>query len=85
GDIVLMKNDLRDVVRAIKLSQKTLSKIKQNFFWALVYNTILIPAAAGALYPTFGIIFRPEWAAAAMAMSSVSVVTNSLLLKRAKI
>lgn len=85
GDIVLIKNDLRDVVRAIKLSQKTLSKIKQNFFWAMIYNTILIPVAAGALYPTFGIIFRPEWAAAAMAISSVSVVTNSLLLKRAKI
>ncbi|AEH24559.1 heavy metal translocating P-type ATPase [Pyrococcus yayanosii] len=85
GDIVLMRNDIRDVVKAIKLSQKTLSKIKQNFFWAMIYNMILIPIAAGALYPTFGIVFRPEWAAAAMAMSSVSVVTNSLLLKRTKI
>lgn len=85
GDIVLMKNDLRDVVKAIKLSQKTLSKIKQNFFWAMIYNTSLIPIAAGALYPFFGVIFRPEWAAAAMATSSVSVVTNSLLLKRTKI
>ncbi len=82
GDIVLMKNDLRDVVKAIKLSQKTLSKIKQNFFWAMVYNIILIPLAAGLLYPTMNILFRPEWAAAAMSISSVSVVTNSLLLKR---
>ncbi|ASI99035.1 hypothetical protein A3L02_05380 [Thermococcus celer Vu 13 = JCM 8558] len=82
GEIVLMRDDVRDVVRAIKLSQKTLSKIKQNFFWAMVYNTILIPVAAGVLYPTFGIVFRPEWAAGAMAMSSVSVVSNSLLLKR---
>ncbi|WP_457754351.1 heavy metal translocating P-type ATPase [Thermococcus sp.] len=85
GEIVLMRNDIRDVVKAIKLSQKTLSKIKQNFFWAMIYNIILIPIAAGALYPLFGIIFRPEWAAAAMAISSVSVVSNSLLLKRARI
>ncbi|NJE04668.1 heavy metal translocating P-type ATPase [Thermococcus sp. M36] len=85
GEIVLMRNDIRDVVRAIKLSQKTLSKIKQNFFWAMIYNIILIPIAAGALYPLFGIAFRPEWAAGAMAISSVSVVSNSLLLKRAKI
>ncbi|WP_056934156.1 heavy metal translocating P-type ATPase [Thermococcus barophilus] len=85
GEIVLMRNDIRDVVKAIKLSQKTLSKIKQNFFWAMIYNIILIPIAAGALFPLFGIIFRPEWAAAAMAISSVSVVSNSLLLKRARI
>ncbi|MGQ4834169.1 MAG: heavy metal translocating P-type ATPase [Candidatus Asgardarchaeia archaeon] len=82
GDIVLMRNDLRDVVKAIKLSQKTLAKIKQNFFWAMIYNVILIPIAAGLLYPTMNILFRPEWAAAAMSISSVSVVTNSLLLKR---
>ncbi|GAB6101856.1 heavy metal translocating P-type ATPase [Thermococcus atlanticus] len=85
GEIVLMRNDIRDVVKAIKLSQKTLSKIKQNFFWAMIYNIILIPIAAGALFPLFGIIFRPEWAAGAMAVSSVSVVSNSLLLKRARI
>lgn len=82
GEIILMRNDLRDVVKAIKLSQKTLSKIKQNFFWAMIYNLILIPIAAGALYPTLGILFRPEWAAGAMAASSVTVVSNSLLLKR---
>ncbi|ASJ07269.1 heavy metal translocating P-type ATPase [Thermococcus pacificus] len=85
GDIVLMRNDPRDVVRAIKLSQKTLGKIKQNIFWAMFYNTILIPFAAGLAFILFGIEFRPEWAAGAMSMSSVSVVTNSLLLKRAKI
>ena len=82
GEIVLIKDDLRDVVAGIQLSAKTLSKIKQNLFWALIYNTILIPVAAGVLYPFTGITFQPEWAGAAMAISSVSVVTNSLLLKR---
>jgi Cu+-exporting ATPase len=81
GEIVLMRNDLRDVVAAIKLSEKTLSKIKQNLFWAMIYNTVLIPVAAGLLYPFAGIAFQPEWAGAAMALSSVSVVTNSLRLK----
>ncbi|MBE8539629.1 copper-translocating P-type ATPase [Geoglobus acetivorans] len=81
GEIVLMRDDLRDVVAAIQLSEKTLNKIKQNLFWAMIYNTILIPVAAGVLYPVFGIVFRPEWAGLAMAMSSVSVVTNSLLMK----
>ncbi len=85
GDIVLMRNDPLDVVRAIKLSQKTLGKIKQNIFWAMFYNTMLIPFAAGLAFVLFGIEFRPEWAAGAMSISSVSVVTNSLLLKRAKI
>lgn len=81
GDIVLMRDDLRDVVAAIQLSEKTLSKIKQNLFWAMIYNTSLIPVAAGALYPIFGVVFKPEFAGLAMAMSSVSVVTNSLLMK----
>jgi Cu+-exporting ATPase len=81
GEIVLMRDDLKDVVAAIQLSEKTLNKIKQNLFWAMIYNTILIPVAAGLLYPLFGIVFRPEWAGAAMALSSVSVVTNSLLMK----
>ncbi len=86
GDIVLVRNDPRDVVRAIKLSQKTISKIKQNIFWAMFYNTILIPFAAGGLaYVLFGVTFRPEWAAGAMSFSSVSVVTNSLMLKRVKV
>ncbi|MFW6127927.1 MAG: heavy metal translocating P-type ATPase [Halobacteriota archaeon] len=81
GEIVLVRDDLLDVVAAIKLSEKTLGKIKQNLFWALIYNSVLIPVAAGALYPFTGILFRPEWAGAAMAASSVSVVTNSLLMK----
>ncbi|HIH73281.1 MAG TPA: HAD-IC family P-type ATPase, partial [Thermococcaceae archaeon] len=85
GDIVLVRNDPRDVVRAIKLSQKTLSKIRQNIFWAMFYNTILIPFAAGLAYVLFGVQFRPEWAAGAMSLSSVSVVTNSLMLKRVNI
>ena len=85
GDIVLIRNDPMDVVRAIKLSQKTLGKIKQNIFWAMFYNTMLIPFAAGLAFVLFGVEFQPEWAAGAMSLSSVSVVTNSLLLKRAKI
>ncbi len=84
GDIVLIKNDLRDVITAIELSSKTFSKIKQNIFWALFYNTILIPFAAGLSYVLFKWAFRPELAALAMAFSSVSVVTNSLLLKNFK-
>jgi Cu+-exporting ATPase len=81
GEIVLIKDDLRDVVAAMQLSNKTISKVKQNLFWAMIYNSILIPVAAGVLYPFTGIVFRPEWAAGAMAFSSVSVVTNSLLFK----
>jgi Cu+-exporting ATPase len=81
GEIVLMKDDIKDVVAAMQLSSKTLLKVKQNLFWALIYNSMLIPLAAGVLYPFTGIVFRPEWAAAAMAFSSVSVVTNSLFFK----
>lgn len=82
GDIILMKNDIMDIVRAIRLGKKTLAKIRQNLFWAFFYNSIGIPVAAGALYPFFGISLKPEYAGLAMALSSVSVVTNSLLLKR---
>ena len=81
GDIVLVKDDLTDVVTGIELGRKTMSKIKQGFFWALIYNFILLPIAAGVFAP-FGIMLRPEWAALAMALSSVSVVTNALLLGR---
>ncbi|OAT81062.1 heavy metal translocating P-type ATPase [Desulfotomaculum copahuensis] len=81
GDIVLVRNDLLDVERAIRLGRKTLAKIKQNLFWALIYNSIGIPVAAGVLYPVTGKLLPPEWAGLAMAMSSVSVVTSSLLLK----
>ena len=82
GDLVLVKCDIRDVERSIRLGRKTLAKIKQNLFWAFFYNIIGIPIAAGLLYPTFGIVLKPEFAGLAMAFSSVSVVTNSLLLKR---
>ena len=84
--IVLIKNDPRDVVAAIKLSRLTINKIKQNLLWAFGYNAIGIPIAAGILYPFFDrILITPELAAAFMALSSVSVTTNSLLMKRSKI
>lgn len=81
GDIILVRNDLLDVERAIRLGRKTLRKIKQNLFWALIYNIVGIPVAAGVLYPLTGNLLPPEWAGLAMAFSSVSVVVNSLLLK----
>ena len=80
GSVVLMKGDLRDVITAIELSARTVRKIKQNLFWAFAYNVVLIPVAAGALYP-FGVTLNPVLAGAAMALSSVSVVTNSLLIR----
>ena len=84
--IVLIKNDLRDVVASITLSKLTMNKIKQNLFWAFGYNSIGIPIAAGVLFPVFHkILITPELAAAFMAMSSVSVTTNSLLMKRSRI
>jgi Cu+-exporting ATPase len=87
GGIVLIEDDLRNVVTALRLSRKTLSKIKQNLFWAFAYNVVLIPVAAGALVPFFGAQVYdvlPFLAAAAMAISSVTVLTNSLLLFRFK-
>jgi len=81
GDIVLIKDDLLDVVRAIKVGRATLSKVKQNLFWALFYNVIGIPVAAG-LFAGYGIFLKAEFAGLAMAFSSVSVVLNSLFLKR---
>jgi len=84
GQIVLIKNDLQDVVKAIKLSNKTINKIKQNLFWAFFYNSLGIPIAAGILYPFTGFLLNPMIAGAAMAFSSVSVVSNSLLMKRYK-
>jgi P-type Cu+ transporter len=84
GDIVLIKNDLRDVVVAIQLSRATMKKIRQNLFWAFFYNIVLIPLAAGAFYPIIHVLFNPVYAAAAMASSSVTVVTNASLLRRFK-
>jgi Cu+-exporting ATPase len=81
GDIVLVKNDLVDSVAAVQLSRKVMGRIKQNLFWAFAYNAALIPVAAGVLYPFFGVTFRPEYAGLAMALSSVTVVSLSLLLK----
>ncbi len=82
GEIVLMKDDLLDAVAAIQLSRKVISRIKLNIFWAFAYNALLVPVAAGALFPFYGITFRPEFAGLAMALSSVTVVSLSLLLKR---
>jgi Cu+-exporting ATPase len=81
GGVVLVRDDLTDVPAAIQLSQKVIGRVKLNLFWAFAYNAALIPVAAGALYPAFGITFRPELAGLAMAASSVTVVTLSLLLK----
>ena len=85
ADITLISGDLEKVVAAVELSRRTIRTIRQNLFWAFVYNVVGIPLAAGALYPFFGILLNPMIASAAMALSSVSVVTNSLRLRRAKI
>ena len=80
--VVLMKSDPSDVLRAIKLSKATITKMKQNLFWASFYNILAIPIAAGILYPNFGIILRPEVSALLMSASSIIVATNAVLLKR---
>jgi P-type Cu+ transporter len=82
GGLILMKDDPRDVVAGIQLSRKTMRKIKENLFWAFIYNIGLIPVAAGLLYVLFGVLLNPIFAGAAMALSSVTVVTNSLTLRR---
>jgi len=84
GGLILMKDDLRDVPAAIQLSRSTMKKIKENLFWAFFYNIGLIPVAAGLLYVVTGILLNPIFAGFAMAMSSVTVVTNSLTLRRFK-
>ncbi len=82
--VVLMKSDPSDVLRAIKLSKATVTKMRQNLFWASFYNILAIPVAAGILYPNFGIILRPEVSALLMSASSIIVATNAVLLKRAE-
>jgi len=84
SDITLMTQDLNAVADAILLSKKTMSKIRQNLFWAFFYNVLGIPLAAGVFFPVFGILLEPIYAAGAMSLSSVSVVSNALLLKRFK-
>ncbi len=85
ADIVLMRGDLQSATHAIVLSRRTMRTMKQNLFWAFVYNVVGIPIAAGVLYPAFGLLLSPILASAAMAFSSVSVVANSLRLRRARI
>jgi len=80
--VVLMKSDPLDVLRAIGLSKATVRKMKQNLFWASIYNILAIPIAAGVLYPSTGIMLRPEWAALLMSVSSIVVAVNAVLLKR---
>src|SRR5260370_31976607 len=82
SDITLIGGDLRTIVTAIALSRKTVSVIKQGLFWAFAYNIVLIPVAMGVLFPLFGVLLNPVLAAAAMAMSSVSVVTHALRQRR---
>jgi len=85
SDIALMRSDLRGVPSAISLSRRTMATMKQNLFWAFVYNVIGIPIAAGVLYPVTGLMLSPIIASAAMALSSVSVVTNSLRLRHVRV
>jgi P-type Cu+ transporter len=85
GGVTLVKGDLRGIVRARRLSDATMRNIKQNLFWAFCYNALGVPIAAGVLYPFFGILLSPMIAAAAMSFSSVSVITNSLRLRNAKL
>jgi Cu+-exporting ATPase len=81
-DITLMRSDLKCVVSAFVISRRSMTVIRQNLFFAFIYNVVLIPMAAGVLYPSFGLLLNPMFASAAMALSSISVVTNSLRLRR---
>ncbi|TMC44786.1 MAG: hypothetical protein E6J23_06635 [Chloroflexi bacterium] len=79
---MLMRSDPRDVLAEIRLSKATVRKMKQNLFCAAAYNLVAIPGAAGLLYPAFGLLLRPEFGALAMSASSITVVSNALLLRR---
>ena len=83
--VTLIKGDLRGIARARRLSQITMGNIRQNLFFAFIYNSLGVPVAAGILYPAFGILFSPIIAAAAMTFSSVSVITNALRLRTARL
>ena len=82
AQVVLMKSDPLDIVNAITISKATVRKMKQNLVWASIYNILAIPVAAGVLYPAFGLMLRPEFGALAMSASSITVVSNALLLRR---
>ena len=83
--VTLVKGDLRSIARARSLSRLTMANIRQNLFFAFIYNAVGVPIAAGVLYPVFGVLLSPMIAAAAMSFSSVSVIANALRLRRAKI
>jgi len=83
--VTLVKGDLRGIARARRLSRATMRNIRQNLFFAFIYNSLGVPVAAGVLYPVFGLLLSPMIAAAAMAFSSLSVVMNALRLKKAKL
>src|SRR5436190_660948 len=85
ASVTLVKGDLRGIVRARRLSRGTLRNIRQNLFFAFLYNTLGVPLAAGVLYPAGGVLLSPILAAAAMSLSSVSVISNSLRLKNAEL
>jgi Cu+-exporting ATPase len=85
AEVTLLRGDLAGVARTLRLGRAVMRTIRQNLFWAFIFNTVGIPVAAGALYPTFHLLLNPVVASAAMALSSVTVVSNSLRLKRAKI
>jgi Cu+-exporting ATPase len=85
ADVTLVKGDLNGIVRAIRLSRATMKNIRQNLFFAFIYNSIGVPIAAGILYPFIGVLLSPMIAAAAMSLSSVSVITNALRLNRARL
>jgi Cu+-exporting ATPase len=83
--VTLVKGDLRGIARARKLSRATLRNIRQNLFFAFAYNALGVPIAAGVLYPAFGLLLSPMFAAAAMSFSSVSVIANALRLRRVQL
>ena len=83
--VTLLKGDLRGIVRARRLSRATMSNIRQNLFFAFLYNSLGVPVAAGVLYPVFGLLLSPMIAAAAMSLSSVSVIANALRLRNVRI
>ncbi len=85
GGVTLIKGDLSGIVRARKLSKATMRNIRQNLFFAFIYNALGVPIAAGVLYPFFGLLLSPIIAAAAMSFSSVSVITNSLRLRKVQL